>query len=53
MKPELYKEVALTQDIPAANLKQGDVAMCIGRNVWHKMIRPTPCVVGAANWSHL
>jgi hypothetical protein len=29
MKPELYKEVALTRDISAANLKKGDVAVLV------------------------
>ncbi|MCB0197853.1 MAG: DUF4926 domain-containing protein [Anaerolineae bacterium] len=29
MKPELYKEIALTRDIPAANLKKGDVAIVV------------------------
>jgi hypothetical protein len=29
MKPELYKEVALTRDIPAENLKEGDVAIVV------------------------
>jgi hypothetical protein len=29
MKPELYKEIALTRDIPAENLKKGDVAVVI------------------------
>lgn len=29
MKPELYKEVALTRDIPPENLKEGDVAVVV------------------------
>lgn len=29
MKPELYKEIALTRDIPAENLKKGDVAIVV------------------------
>ncbi len=29
MKPELYQEVALTQDIPDAGLRTGDVATLI------------------------
>ncbi len=29
MKPELYKEVALTRDIPTENLKKGDVAIVV------------------------
>lgn len=29
MKPALYNEVALTRDLPAEKLKQGDVAMLI------------------------
>jgi hypothetical protein len=29
MKLELYKEVALTRDIPAENLKKGDVAILV------------------------
>ena len=29
MKPELYKEVALTRDIPTENLKKGDVALLV------------------------
>lgn len=28
-KPELYKDVALTRDIPEENLKQGDVATLV------------------------
>lgn len=29
MKPELYKEVALTRDIPTENLRVGDVAVLV------------------------
>jgi hypothetical protein len=29
MKPELYREVALTRDIPAENLRKGDVAVLV------------------------
>jgi hypothetical protein len=29
MKPELYKEVALTRDIPTEKLKKGDVAIVV------------------------
>lgn len=29
MELELYKEVALTRDIPADNLKQGDIAVLV------------------------
>ena len=29
MKPELYKEVALTRDIPTEKLKKGDVAVLV------------------------
>jgi hypothetical protein len=29
MKLELYKEVALTRDIPAENLRKGDVAILV------------------------